>query len=32
MHIAKPLIPVSSSSEVKISVEKLERYKLPGID
>jgi hypothetical protein len=32
IHTAEPLVPEPSFSEVEISVEKLEKYKLPGID
>jgi hypothetical protein len=32
MHTAEPLVPEPSSFEVDIPVEKLKRYKSPGID
>jgi hypothetical protein len=32
MHTAEPLVPEPSSFEVKIAIEKLNRYKSPGID
>jgi hypothetical protein len=32
IHTAEPLVPEPSSSEVEIAIEKLERYKSPGID
>jgi hypothetical protein len=32
MHTAGPLIPEPSSFEVEITIEKLKRYKSPGID
>jgi hypothetical protein len=32
MHTAEPLVPKPSSSEVEIAIEKLKRYKSPGID
>jgi hypothetical protein len=31
-HIAEPLVPKPSYSEVEIAIEKLERHKSPGID
>jgi hypothetical protein len=31
IHTAEPLVPVPSSSEVEIAIEKLKRYKSPGI-
>jgi hypothetical protein len=32
IHAAEPLVPEPSASEVEIAIEKLKRYKLPGID
>jgi len=32
IHTVEPLVPETSSLEVKIAIEKLERYKSPGID
>jgi hypothetical protein len=32
IHTAEPLVPEPSSSEVEIAIEKLKRYKSPGID
>jgi hypothetical protein len=32
IHTAEPSVPEPSSSEVEITVEKLKRYKSPGID
>jgi hypothetical protein len=32
IHTAKPLVPEPSSFEVEIAIEKLKRYKSPGID
>jgi hypothetical protein len=32
MDTAEPLVPVPSSFEVEIVIEKLERYKAPGIE
>jgi hypothetical protein len=32
IHAAEPLVLEHSSFEVEIDVEKLKRYKLPGID
>jgi hypothetical protein len=32
MHTVEPLVPKSSSFEVEITIEKLKRYKSPGID
>jgi hypothetical protein len=32
IHTAEPLVPEPSSFEVEISIEKLKRYKSPGID
>jgi hypothetical protein len=32
IHTAEPLVPEPSSSEVEIDIEKLKRYKSPGID
>jgi hypothetical protein len=32
MHTAEPLVPDPSPFEVKISIAKLKRYKLPGTD
>jgi hypothetical protein len=32
IHIAEPLIPEPSSSEVETASEKLKRYKSPGVD
>jgi hypothetical protein len=32
IHTAEPLVPEPSSTEVEIAVEKLKRYKSPGID
>jgi hypothetical protein len=31
MHIAEPLVPKPSSFMIEITIEKLKRYKLPGI-
>jgi hypothetical protein len=31
-HTAEPLVPVPSSSEVEIAIEKLKMYKSPGTD
>jgi hypothetical protein len=32
IHTAEPLVPEPGSSEVEIAIEKLKRYKSPGID
>jgi hypothetical protein len=32
IHTVEPLVPEPSSSEVEIAIEKLKRYKSPGID
>jgi hypothetical protein len=32
IHTTEPLVPEPSSSEVEIAIEKLKRYKSPGID
>jgi hypothetical protein len=32
IHTAEPLVPEPSSSEVEISIEKMKRYKSPGIN
>jgi hypothetical protein len=32
IHTAESLVPEPSSSEVEIAIEKLKRYKSPGID
>jgi hypothetical protein len=32
IHTAEPLVSEPSSVEVEIAIEKLKRYKLPGID
>jgi len=32
MNTAKPLVPEPSSFKVEIAVEKLKKFKLPGID
>jgi hypothetical protein len=32
MHIAKPLVPETSASEVQVPIGKLKRYKSPGFD
>jgi hypothetical protein len=32
IHTAEPLVPEPSSSEVETAIEKLKRYKSPGID
>jgi len=32
MHTAEPLVPERSSSKAKITIEKLKRYKSPGVD
>jgi hypothetical protein len=32
IHTAEPLVPKPSSFEVEIAIEKLKRYKSPGID
>jgi hypothetical protein len=32
VHTAEPLVPEPTSSEVEITIEKLKRYKSPGID
>jgi hypothetical protein len=32
IHAAEPLVPEPSSFEVEIAIEKLKRYKTPGID
>jgi hypothetical protein len=32
IHAAEPLVPEPSAFEVEITIARLERYKLPGID
>jgi hypothetical protein len=32
IHTAEPLVPEPSDSEVEMAIEKLKRYKSPGID
>jgi hypothetical protein len=32
MHSAQPLVLETSSFDIKITIEKLKRYKSPGID
>jgi hypothetical protein len=32
MHTAEPFVPEPSSSEVEVAIEKLKRYKSPGVD
>jgi hypothetical protein len=32
IHTAEPLVPEPKSSEVEIAIEKLKRYKSPGVD
>jgi hypothetical protein len=32
MHTAEPLVPEPNPFEIEIAIEKLERYKPPGID
>jgi hypothetical protein len=32
IHTAEPLVPEPSSSEVEIAIEKMKKYKSPGID
>jgi hypothetical protein len=31
MHTAKPFVPEPSASEVEVAVQKLKKYKSPGI-
>jgi hypothetical protein len=32
MHTAEPFVPEPSASEVEVAIEKLKRYKSPGVD
>jgi len=32
MHIVEPLVPESGSFEFEIAIEKLKRFKTPGVD
>jgi hypothetical protein len=32
MHTAEPFVPEPSATEVEVAIEKLKRYKSPGVD